>query len=337
MSPPEAGPERTRSGASGAFYLVADERYFLGAVGLLNSLRLVGHDEPIHILDCGFTPEQRELLEPHANVVAAPDDTPPWLLKTVAPLAHPAKVMVLIDADMVVTRALTELVEQAAAGAFIAGINESDRFVPEWGELLGLGPVRRQPYVSSGLVVGDDSLGREVLELMHDLQDRVDFDQTFWRRNNPDYPFIYGDQDVLNAILASERVPRVRIEFLEHRMAPTPPFGKLRVADEATMRCEYPDGAQPFLLHSFYRKPWLVRMRSSAYSRLLTRALVAPDVELRLDPELVPLRMRTGADAAVARLTVDTAIGIPSYLHRRLFGRPRGSKGWADARWDELE
>ena len=30
-----------------AFYCVADERYFLGAVGLVNSLRLVGHDEPV--------------------------------------------------------------------------------------------------------------------------------------------------------------------------------------------------------------------------------------------------------------------------------------------------
>ena len=31
----------------GAFYTVADARYFLGAVGMINSLRLVGHDEPI--------------------------------------------------------------------------------------------------------------------------------------------------------------------------------------------------------------------------------------------------------------------------------------------------
>ena len=36
-----------------AFYCVADERYFLGAVGMLNSLRLLGHAEPIYVLDCG--------------------------------------------------------------------------------------------------------------------------------------------------------------------------------------------------------------------------------------------------------------------------------------------
>ena len=30
-----------------AFYCVADERYFLGLVGMLNSLRLLGHREPV--------------------------------------------------------------------------------------------------------------------------------------------------------------------------------------------------------------------------------------------------------------------------------------------------
>ncbi len=52
-----------------AFYCVADERYFLGAVGLINSLRLVGHTEPIFLLDCGLTAAQRELLEPQATLL----------------------------------------------------------------------------------------------------------------------------------------------------------------------------------------------------------------------------------------------------------------------------
>ena len=91
---------------SAAFYCVADERYFLGAVGMINSLRVLGHDEPVFVLDCGLTDEQRELLAPHATLVAAPRDAPPWLLKTIAPLRHPAEVMVLIDADIIVTRSL---------------------------------------------------------------------------------------------------------------------------------------------------------------------------------------------------------------------------------------
>ena len=45
--------------AAAAFYCVADSRYFPGAVGLVNSLRLVGHREPILVLDTGLTDAQR--------------------------------------------------------------------------------------------------------------------------------------------------------------------------------------------------------------------------------------------------------------------------------------
>jgi hypothetical protein len=316
-----------------AFYCVSDRRYFLGAVGLINSLRLLGHTEPIYLLDCGLTEPQRELLKDHVTLVRDQSGTPPWLLKTIAPLAHPAEVMVLIDADMIVTRPLDELIETAGEGKLVAAINDRDRFRPDWGELLGLGPVRRGPYLSSGLVVVERELGTEVLELMDRLQDRVDFDRTFWRDNVSDYAFLYGDQDVLNAILASELVASERVEALPHRFAPTPPFGRLRVVDRRTLRCRYRDGVEPYLLHNFFRKPWLVRMRSSAYSRLLTRSLLEPDVELRLAPEMVPLRMRTGPLAGAARLSVDVLIGTPSYLHRKLWDSPRGRRGWADARW----
>src|SRR6266511_52133 len=135
-----------------AFYCVADESYFLGAVGLINSLRLAGHDEPIFLLACGLETARRELLEPHVTLVDPPRDAPPWLLKTVAPRLHPAETMVLVDTDMIVTRSLAPLVELAAGGRAVAFENNIDRFVPEWGALLDLGPVRRQPYVSSALV-----------------------------------------------------------------------------------------------------------------------------------------------------------------------------------------
>jgi hypothetical protein len=321
-------------GTRAAFYCVTDSRYFLGAVGMVNSLRLLGHQEPVYVLDCGLAVDQRELLAPHVTLVPAPSDAPPWLLKTVAPLRHPAEVMVLIDADIIVTRSLSELIEQAAAPRVIAIENDTDRFVPEWGELLGLGEVRRQPYVSSGLVLVGEPLGREVLTLMGRLQDRVDFDRSFWRANDPDYPFLYGDQDVLNAILAS-RVERASTVELENRLAPNPPFAGVRVLDPVTLRCANRDGTEPYALHNFYRKPWLVRTRSNPYSRLLTRLLLASDVSLRLDPSLVPLRLRTGPGAQLARMAVDLLVGVPAYVHRRVSPGPRGSKGWADPRWSE--
>ncbi len=117
----------------GAFYCVSDASYFLGAVGLVNSLRVLGHTEPIFVLDCGLTDAQREMLSPHVTLVRDESGTPPWLLKTIAPLAHPAEVMVLIDADMIVTRSFAELIDCAAEGRVVAFENNMDRFVPEWG------------------------------------------------------------------------------------------------------------------------------------------------------------------------------------------------------------
>jgi hypothetical protein len=287
-----------------AFYCVCDERYFLGAVGMLNSVRLLGHTEPVFVLDCGLSAHQRGLLEPHATVVPAPREAPPWLLKTVAPLGHPAEVMVLIDADIVVTRSLSELIERAREPRVIAIENDTDRFVPEWGELLGLGEVRRQPYVSSGLAFLGDPLGERVLRLMGELQDRVDFDHTFWRGNDPDYPFLYGDQDVFNAILAS-RIEAERLTALPNRLAPNPPFKGLRVIDQATLRCAHRDGTEPYAIHHFATKPWLEPTHHGVYSRLLRRLLGGPDVPLAVPEDELPLRLRSGFRAWVARKRVN--------------------------------
>ncbi len=45
-----------------AFYCISSDLYFPGAVALVNSLRLVGHTEPIFLLDCGLSDAHRELL-----------------------------------------------------------------------------------------------------------------------------------------------------------------------------------------------------------------------------------------------------------------------------------
>ena len=295
----EAEPERPL-----AFYCVCDERYFLGAVGLLNSLRLLGHTEQVFLLDCGLSDEQRELLAPQVTLVAGPRDSPPWLAKTIAPLRHPARLMVLVDTDMIATRSLAPLIEEASAGRVVAFRDRQQRFFGEWGELLQLGTARRQPYVSSGLVFLERSLGTEVLRLMDDRRGSVDFERTFWRRNERTYPFLYADQDVLNAILAT-RVEPDRLVALDDRLEATPPYRGLRLIDEATLRCAYRDGAEPYVLHQFVRKPWLERMYHGIYSRMLVRLLLGDDVAVRVRESDVPLRMRRGALARAGRTLVN--------------------------------
>ena len=287
-----------------AFYCVADERYFLGAVGLVNSLRLLGHDEPVHLLDCGLTAEQRGMVESQAHLHAAPRETPPWLLKTVAPLAAPAEVMVLLDTDMVATRSLAPLIERASRGGIVAFADAIDRWVPEWGALLGLGPARRGTYVSSAALVAGGDPGHAVLRLLAEHQSVVEFERTYWRRNEPGYAFTYADQDVLNAILAT-RGDEARVEALDARLAATPPFAGLRVADERTLACGYEDGTEPFLVHHHVVRPWLEQTEHGVYSRLLRRLLVRDDVAIRVPEPDVPAWLRTGPRAWALRARHD--------------------------------
>ena len=298
-----------------AFYCVADERYFLGAVGLVNSLRLQGHSEPIYLLDCGLSERQRELIAPEVELVAGPRETPPWLLKTVAPLAHPAEVMVLIDTDMIATRPLGELIEAAAGGRVVAFRNDRQRFFAQWGELTGLGPATRRPYVSSGLVALGPGIGGQLLELLERLQPIVDFERTYWRRNERGYPFLYADQDVLNAILATRLDPR-QLTVLDERLAATLPFRGLRITDPDRVRCAYGDGVEPFVLHHFAAKPWLVRRRANPYSRLLTRLLLGSGAPVRLRPEQLPRRLRSGAAGRAERMVTDLALAVPGAARR---------------------
>jgi hypothetical protein len=307
-----------------AFYCVADARYFIGAVGMLNSLRLLGHREPIYLLDCGLTPQQRSLLAPHATLVPAPSDAPPYLLKTVAPLRHPAEVTVLIDTDMIVTRPLTELIDAAAGGQVVGFRNNTNRFFAEWGELLDLGTVRRRPYVSVSLTFLGGELGSEVLRLLDDRQRRVDFDRTLYGRNEAGYPFLYPEQDVLNAVIAA-RAEADPLLVVDARLEAIPPFTGLELLDAQTLRCAFPDGTEPFVIHHFMsRKPWLHATEPGVYSRLLSRLLLAADVEVRVPERMVPLRLRSGWLAALDRKRVQAVQRWRWYIGDPLAARVRG-------------
>jgi hypothetical protein len=301
-----------------AFYCVADDRYFLGAVGLINSLRVVGHAEPVFVLDVGLAAPQRELLAGEATVVEAPADVAPWLAKTVAPMRNPADAMVLIDADMIATRPLTPLIERAAEGRIVAFENESDRFREEWGELLDLGPLRRERYVSSGLFVLGGEEGAKVLELLDDRQRRVDVEAGLYGRDDPGYAFRYPEQDVLNAVLCSR--PERRAERLAAGLARTPPYTGLSVRDSATLRCASRDGTEPYVIHQFVRKPWLERMHHSVYSQLLARLLVGDDLAIRVPQAEVPHRFRRGIGPSLERVAL-TARDLSRWYLTRPFAR----------------
>jgi hypothetical protein len=235
--------------------------------------------------------------------------------------------MVLVDADVIVTRSFMPLVAQARAGGIVAFVDRvSHRFDPRWSELLGLGQLRRQPYVNAGVVVTNRLWGTALCTQVRDLHDRIDVERSYVAGGSPEDPFYYLDQDVVNAVLST--YPQEYLEFLEHRLVPVPPFPGLAVVDEAALRCSYPDGTDTFALHHVLQKPWLGRTRSNAYSRLLRRLLLRRDVAVAVEEHELPLRLRTGALAALERRRSDGTATLLSMrgrlgIRRRLL-RKRG-------------
>ena len=312
--------------AAAAFYCVADERYFLGAVGLVNSLRLQGHSEPIYLLDCGLSERQRELIGPEVELLAGPRDPAPQVLKAIAPLTHPAEVMVLIDTDMIATRPLGELIEAAAGGRVVAGSAELDRHCPEWSELLGLGRLRRLPYVSTGLVACGGELGREVLRLTDERRDVVDFELSFWRRNVAEYPLVHADQDLINAALAA-CAREDELVVLDPRLSASPPFTDLRVVDERRLRCAYGDGLEPLVVHHWLAKPWLEPTHHGVYSRLLRRLLIGDDVAVTVPEAMIPLRFRGGPLAYMERKRINARERWRWHVREPLAARREAARG----------
>jgi hypothetical protein len=319
-----------------AFYSVSDSRHFVGVVALVNSLRLLGHDEQIFVIDAGLTLEQRQLIRRQVTLIPAPEGVPVIMLKQVGPMTHPARVSVLLDADIIVTRPLTELVELAGSGRLVGFVNNEpnhDRFFQQWSSLLSLGPLRRQPYLNAGQLFIPASLRGRLFEAWVDRSANVDAEQThdpklyggqqstrsrIWHeKGHLSDPLYFGDQDVLNAVL-SARFECDEISMLEHRLGPMPPFRGLRLVDRERLVCRYADNSQPFLLHHIMTKPWLNVTRTTIYSLLLSRVLLAPDVSVRLQPRELPLRLREGVLAAADRRRADLQAMISSASRRQL-------------------
>jgi hypothetical protein len=301
-----------------SIYCASDTRNFVGLVALLNSLRLRGHEEELIVLDAGLGDAELTMLEGHARVMPLRDDVSPYFRKYALPRTQ-AAVHVIVDADVIATRPLTDLIDLAASGSIVAFADGLvDRFRPEWGELLGLGQLEPRPYVNAG-VLAVPAEAVHILDAVLECEAAVDFSETLCGGGPPDSPFLHNDQDLLNAILASRGAPELVV--LEHRLAPHPPFRGLVAVDEQGLSCRYHDGVQPYVLHHVLGKPWAAHTRINMYSRLLPRLVLAPDVELRLRPDQVPRRLRGTRVAAAVRLA---SSGRASLREQRARLRLRG-------------
>ena len=303
-------------GTDATFYTIADAGFFPGLVALLNSLRLTGNSGDLVALDRGLTTAQRRLLEGHVSLVELPEAPAgsPILLKPYPGALGASGTIVLVDSDMIVTRSLADIAALAGDGricAFPDPLPHRGRWFAEWEQELELrAPLRRRTYLNAGFLALSTDHWPDLLGRWWELCERVPREQLFGRFEQP---FWAGDQDVLNAILASEIPEEAIAELPADGEAYPEDLLEAVVVDERTLRCEL-RGRPTSILHyslgpkAWERKAW-VRLRDDAYVRLLPRLLFGDDVAVRLDPKSVPFWLRPGAPARALVRGADLAHG----------------------------
>jgi hypothetical protein len=300
---------------SARVFTLGDPTYFVGVVALVNSLRITGSRLPVVVLDLGFTPEQRRVLEPHCELFVAPRTDAPTLAKLTAARASDTETIVLVDSDIVVTGPLDHSVSEADAGQVFAFVDRPapDRWFGEWQEIFALpSPPRRQPSANAGYVAFSKRHVPGLLESWNDCIDRVAPRLARARATGYPDPVWLTDQDALNAVLMT-LVPADRMSWGTPRgmVMGEGPLAAVDVVDVDRLQCEWA-GEPVTLLHAIGRpKPWQAgsrwRYRQTAYTRCLRRALVGPDVEIRVADEHLPAWLRPGF--------VGTATGVALHAY----------------------
>ena len=310
------------------FYTITDEGFFVGAVVLVNSLRLAGHAEEIVVVDGGLATRQRAQLATQCRVV-----DPPSLDMPLKNAYQPAdgEVAVLIDSDIMVTAELGPLIREAAEGRIVAFVDgASDRRFDEWqDEFMLPSPPREQPYLNSGFLAFSTTHWPDLMRWWGDAS-MLAAAANARHAHHPDdahNPFVFRDQDSLNAVLMTYVEPGA-ISAQDARLAPIrKDMDSVRVSDPRTLECEN-DGEATVLLHCTNRpKPWEPRgwvLRPyTAYVDLLPRVLFAKDVSIRIDLADVPVWLRPTRLGEAARATMAQTRRTWRRLERALPPRAR--------------
>jgi hypothetical protein len=326
--------DRSAAEAHATFFTITDDRFVPGTIAMINSLRIVGHREPVVVLDCGVRDDQRRLLEPLARLVPwdRSQATNPTLFKPFAVLTEPQGVVVIIDSDVVVTASLEEVVRWAESGNICAFPDpEHDRWFAAWEEVFGLqSPPRHQPYVNAGFVAFSVRRWPDLLPRWWELCQSIWHAPTLYEKAG-DGPTAQADQDALNALLMSEVSPDA-LNLLDPDLAPASGAlsGGVRVVDESTLSCRYL-GKTPVLLHSSGKaKPWIagdwLYLRPTAYTRLLRRLLTWPDIAVRPRRSDLPPWLHPGPAGNAWMLTVTAVVGTAWRVGKMPWLRPTAQR-----------
>jgi hypothetical protein len=307
------------------YFTICDERYFLGTVALLNSLRLTGNEGPLVVLDTGMTASQRSRLDGAAEIVTIEEDLKrPWILKAFPRFFDPNGVVIIIDSDMIVTRSLRYVIDHANAGRICAypdHVSQWGRSFAEWERSLGLrAPLRRQMYLNSGFIALSTRRWPHFLERFAELLELVPVGSVFTGATDDAEPFWAADQDAFNAFLMSE-IPEEEIQILPAEDEVHPDALKdVDVVDPSTLECRI-DGLRPAILHygmrpkAWDRRAW-VRIRRDAYVRLFPRVVCGRDISVRVGPTELPIWLRPGIGGRTSVVVLDAAHRAASAVGR---------------------
>jgi hypothetical protein len=296
------------------YYTVSDDRFFVGTIALLNSLRLTGNVGELVVCDAGLSAGSRTILSKCCTVVTprAAAETEAVLLKPFPHFVGATGLVAVLDSDLIVTDSLEEILDEARAGRIAAFPDKQhSRQFSEWTELLSLPmPLRRQPYVNAGFVafstVAWPSLLRRWWETCVIVGRYREVERRLGRGPDTSRPesFAYPDQDALNALLMSE-FPADALALADPLAAPlTNDREHVATVDVETLRCVHRGQVTLILHHTGGPRPWerraWVGRYYEAFVKLLPRVLLREDVPVRLRRRDLPFWLWGGPISAIS-------------------------------------
>lgn len=318
-------PKAEKSVEQITFYTICNSKYFLGVVSLLNSLRVVGHQQKVVVLDCGLTLRQQEILHPHCTLFPLPKEqaSNPLQYKPFPYLLPTQGTVVIIDSDMLVTRNLGEILTSAKQGKICLFPDLIlNRHFPEWQEVFKLDKSPRQQIsINSGFVVFSVEQHPNLLIQWWQACEQIFALPTIYEGVGLDCPYANGNQDALNAVLASS-YPQDFLEIHSNKGEIFLPFlDRVKIVDIKTLACKYGDHDVTILHSNNQSKPWEIKnipllIKQYSYVRLLRRLFIGKDVAIKLTSFNLPLIYRQGIIGKLLMFGLGI-LSLPSYIFSR--------------------
>lgn len=199
---------RQQVGRRVAVVTMADRRYFPGVLALWASLSLqeLRPTPSFCVIDLGLTRVQRDVLQSVGALLLdarrSSAASPVYAKPTFRRLLTEYDVVCYCDADVVVLGDLKPWLEQANGGVLVAYPDGLDpRHSPHWADVVvETDSPRDLPYVNAGfLIFGQAHAG--LLKCWDEVCSTVSDVKTVKEAWVPEGPWMFGDQDALNAVL----------------------------------------------------------------------------------------------------------------------------------------